>query len=94
VQGEVAKHLNIRNILPPYKIVHRGEQVLQKFSEVVDWMVLKIGEQYIGASAAKPLATIVLSIIARGLAAEAPISLINWILDDSSKNLRVRPTCR
>jgi hypothetical protein len=29
--------------------------------------------QHIGASAAKPLATIVFSIVARGLAAEAPI---------------------
>jgi hypothetical protein len=31
-----------------------------------------INKQHIGASAAKPLATIVLSIVARGLAAEAP----------------------
>jgi hypothetical protein len=37
------------------------------------WHTCNSNRQHIGASAAKPLATIVFSIVARGLAAEAPI---------------------
>jgi hypothetical protein len=51
----------------PYNVVY----VHESHKEIISILIFR--KHYIGASAAKPLVTIVFSIVARGLAVEPPI---------------------